>query len=110
MYQASDSPVVSAPFMNYWRPILVFSNGAWNRQNLSVMSETETVKRGVFHKTHHVWQQPLDSWRYWLGGLTASGQLIADPFCGSGTNGVAVKNLGEGLRYLGTDTDEDTRP
>jgi hypothetical protein len=85
VYQASDAPVVSPPFMNYWRPILVFSNGSWDRKNLTVMSDTKTVKRNVCHKSDHLWQQPLDPWRYWLTGLTAPGQLIADPFCGAAT-------------------------
>ena len=93
--------------MNYWRPILVFSNGSWDRKNLTVMSDTKTVKRNVCLKSHHPWQQPLDPWRYWLTGLTAPAQLIADPFCGAATIGLAVKCAGEGRRYLGTDIDED---
>ncbi len=107
VYQASDSPVTIPPFMAYWRPILLFSRGPWDRGGRTTMSDTKTVKRDSPRLRHHHWQQPLEPWRYWLAGLTTPGQVIADPFCGSGTIGVAVKLLGQGRRYLGTDIDED---
>ncbi len=107
VYQASDSPVTIPPFMAYWRPVLFLSNGPWDRGGRTTMSDTKTVKRDSPRLTHHHWQQPLEPWRYWLAGLTTPGQVIADPFCGSATIGVAVKLLGQGRRYLGTDIDED---
>jgi adenine-specific DNA-methyltransferase len=41
----------------------------------------------------------------WLAALTRPGDLVADPFTGVATNGVALKSVG-GRRYLGTERDE----
>jgi site-specific DNA-methyltransferase (adenine-specific) len=69
-----------------------------------VHSDTYTVRPLVAR--YHDWEKPVDPWRYWLASLSRPGELVADPFCGSGTIGVALKQIG-GRRYIGTEIDPD---
>jgi len=84
-----------------WRPVLVFCRG--RQPPLKGVIDTVTV--GPSDQGLHQWQQPLLPWVRWLGDLTRPGQLICDPFAGSATVGVAVKQIGGGRRYIGTEID-----
>ena len=88
-----------------WKPLLVFGKGTIRCKIL--FSDTYTVRQsdGIV-KTHHPWQQPLKPWVHFLKHLSLE-RLIADPFAGSEWLGVAVKLLGEGRKYLGTEIDAD---
>jgi hypothetical protein len=88
-----------------WRPVVVFTKGDLDPKSVLPLSDTYTVGRQ--RKLLHPWQQPLEAWDYWMKSLAAPGSLTADPYCGSGTIGVALKKNGEGRRYLGTDSDLD---
>lgn len=89
-----------------WRPVLVLGQG---RPSISAgFSDVFTVRADMLGKSFHDWQQPLRPWLYWLGRMTAPGSLVADPFAGSATVGVAVRECGGGRRYLGTEIDRRT--
>ena len=68
-------------------------------------------KRGVYtHLTNgqdrhgvHKTEKPVALMRELLADFTSPGQLIADPFCGSGTTGVAAVKLGR--RFIGIEKD-----
>lgn len=62
---------------------------------------------GKSEKTHgkHPTQKPLALLERCLRASNNPGDLIVDPFCGSGTTGVAAANLG--LNFLLNDADED---
>jgi hypothetical protein len=90
------------PFQCCWRPIMVYCNGRLPRMRLQAVSDVQTV--GCSAKQYHDWEQPLPPWIYWLERLTVPGELIVDPYCGSGTIGVALKTIGV-RRYIGTDID-----
>ena len=104
-------------FVPSWRPVLVFSKGG----SLKAMGkhcrvcDTSTMNgvpdmvkvRNEAAGRMHKWQQPLLPWQRWLYAMTLPGQLICDPFCGSGTNAVAVKTLGH-RRFIGTEIDEES--
>ena len=51
----------------------------------------------------HDWEQPLAESEYLVQVLTFEGQLVVDPFMGSGTVGVACKSLKR--RFVGCDMD-----
>jgi DNA modification methylase len=56
--------------------------------------------------TWHPYEQPLAPYVYWLDKLTAPGDVILDPFCGSGTTGVACLRVG--LRtFVGCEIDPE---
>ncbi len=56
-------------------------------------------ERSVFHPT----QKPLDLMRYLVRTYSNEGDIILDPFMGSGTTGAAA--VLEGRRFIGTETD-----
>jgi DNA modification methylase len=92
------------PWQVSWRPVLVFSRGAWNRAQCRPVSDTFSIKGN--EKLHHPQEQPLEAWFYWLSRFTFPGDLVCDPYAGSATSGAAVKMLGEGRQWLGTEIDE----
>jgi DNA modification methylase len=51
----------------------------------------------------HPWQQALEPVRHWIRQVSERGELIVDPFLGSGTTAVAA--IMEGRRFLGCDID-----
>jgi hypothetical protein len=93
-------PWSTRPFSASWSPVFVFCKGKLNRRALPVVKDAFRVKD--FEKRWHQWEQPLAPWKYWLKRLTLPGELIADTFCGGGTIGVAVRDIGQ-RSYLGTD-------
>jgi predicted RNA methylase len=62
---------------------------------------------GEYGKGYHQWQQPVPPFRYWLETLTRPGELVADPFAGAASIGVALKQIGA-RKYLATEVDRDT--
>jgi hypothetical protein len=94
------------PFRNWspgWRPVLAYSRGEGGK--LPLTTDTFTVPPLIKQRggKHHDWEQPLEPWVHWIGRLIPEGSLIADPFCGSGTVGVACQRTGR--RYIGTEID-----
>jgi DNA modification methylase len=55
------------------------------------------VTQADFH--HHPCQKPVELMSYLIDKLTQPGDLILDPFCGSGTTGVACVQTGR--RFIG---------
>lgn len=52
----------------------------------------------------HPTQKPIDMTEYLIGKFSDEGELILDPFMGSGTTGVACKNLNR--NFIGMELDE----
>lgn len=55
-------------------------------------------------KEHHEWQQSLGAARYYIEKLTSAGDVVVDPFLGSGTTAVACKELERS--FIGCDLDQ----
>lgn len=51
----------------------------------------------------HKWQQAIEPVQHWVEMVSEPGETVFDPFCGSGTTGVAA--LESGRRFLGGDID-----
>jgi DNA methylase len=84
-----------------WLPVMVFSKG--RMKTVAKCSDVYTVRSGEGDKRYHDWQQPLPPWMYWLERLVPPGALVADPFAGAATIGVAVQKVGGGRTYLGVE-------
>ena len=80
------------------KPLTVFGRGT-----KKLPAVTNTVLVSETEKTLHPWQQPLGAMRAFVERLSVPGDLVVDPFCGTGTTGVAAVTLGR--RFVGCDVD-----
>jgi len=80
----------SRQIMCAWKPVLWYSkNKAIDHQFVFDLFKTKRIER-VLHK----WEQPIGWFQYYIEKLTEKGNLILDPFMGSGTVMMACQNLG----------------
>jgi ParB-like chromosome segregation protein Spo0J len=84
-----------------WKPILWFVKGTRGDKETFVRD----VTFGQREKDHHPWQQAEVEARYWIEHLSRPGDLVWDPFCGSGTTALAARGLGR--LALTCDTDPE---
>jgi hypothetical protein len=87
----------------WYRPWLLFSAGpyvprAWIKDTL-VAGEGSGEKELI----DHPWQQAVGPVRQLVSMLTEPGELVLDPFVGSGTTAIAT--VSEGRRFVGCDLD-----
>ena len=61
------------------------------------------IKRVLINEGTHPTQKPVELFELFIRLHTKPGDLVVDPFCGSGSSGVAAKKLGRS--WLGCDTD-----
>ena len=54
---------------------------------------------------HHFWGQPLPAWQMLTEQWVTPGMVVADPFVGGGTSGIAALACGA-ARFVGIDSDD----
>lgn len=82
-----------------WRPILMFSKGDWEP-----LRWTKDAWYGEgSEKELHPWQQSLGTFLELVEAHSDPGDLVVDPFLGSGTTAVAA--FRNGRRFVGCDVD-----
>jgi site-specific DNA-methyltransferase (adenine-specific) len=85
------------------RSVLLYSAGPYTpRTWLNDLVYAEG-RGGPEERPLHPWQQALEPVRHWIRQVSEPGELIIDPFCGSGTTAVAA--VTEGRRFIGCDID-----
>ncbi len=67
------------------------------------MFEIPVLCNGMEEKTAHSTQKPEELIRRFIAGTTRTGQLVVDPFAGSGTTAVVAERLGR--RWITGDRD-----
>jgi predicted RNA methylase len=88
--------------INGWKPILYFVKGKLPDDAPWVF---DVIKSPQPEKTDHEWQQNLEAFTELVKRFTHSGMVVCDPFCGTGTTGVAA--LANGCRFVGLDADSE---
>jgi ParB family chromosome partitioning protein len=105
VYHMGDTKanVSAAKVATSWKPLLVFTR--YDAENLRfVCSDYFSGARGNsdgVEKTLHHWQQSLDGFTEIVQRFTEPGDLVVDPFLGSGTTALACLQLGR--RFVGCD-------
>jgi len=82
-----------------WKPIMVFCKPPYQP---SIWMEDVIHGEGP-EKDHHDWQQSTSEAIRLIESFSVPGDLVVDPFIGSGTNGVAALSLGRD--FIGCDKD-----
>ena len=80
-----------------------------NRDSLNLNKEKlthiPTIIKAPLKKEHHGAENPVDLLSTLISGLSNKDGIILDPFMGSGSTGVACKNLNR--KFIGIDLDEE---
>ena len=71
-----------------WKPLLVFRNGG---EPMEIPCDQYDYKAP--DKEHHHWEQGIDCYYWQIENFTQCGDLVCDPFAGSGTTAVAARQL-----------------
>jgi hypothetical protein len=86
---------------SYGKPLLLFSKGKYDP--IPDHWFKDLVDGDGMNKDNRPHQQGVSQSRHLIETLTREGDLVADPFLGSGTNALAAKSLGR--RFTGADID-----
>ena len=85
---------------NHWSPILVYGNRKIGVDVYETMfGKTVNENNGIEHPS----PKPIELYKWILEVVTNPGDLILDPFMGSGTTGVACVQTGR--RFIGIEID-----
>ena len=96
-----DPPVLwHRRVMNAWKPVLIFTKG---KPECDLFSDA--IRLGTpGAKEAHPWAQPGSEAERFVEAFSSPGDLVVDPFCGSGTTIIAAEALGR--RALGCEISE----
>lgn len=85
------------------RSVLLYSAGPYQPRKWIHDAAWAEGRGGPSERPLHPWQQALEPVRHWVRQVSEPGELVVDPFLGSGTTAVAC--LLEGRRFVGCDID-----
>jgi site-specific DNA-methyltransferase (adenine-specific) len=100
--QNANAVVYARHVMAMWKPILVYAKPPVERPPKAFCD----MVSGKRQKRYHPWEQSIHEALHLLCRFTRPGDLVVDPFAGSGTIPLAAKLLG--LRYMGFEIDPAT--
>ena len=82
-----------------WKPLLWFVRRSYTGPIVFDVFKSERAE-----KEDHEWQQSVSGMRQIVSRFVQPGQVVCDPFVGSGTTGIAALEV-SGVRFIGIDTD-----
>jgi site-specific DNA-methyltransferase (adenine-specific) len=103
LYGTADSRTYDRPrrVFDTWKPVVVYHKRGW-ADDVPVFSD-RLVSNGLPAARHHRWEQNVEATITLVRYFSAPGDLVCDPFLGSGTTGVAA--LAEARHFIGADID-----
>ena len=85
-----------------WRPVAMFSAGPYEAR-IPIVDALWAEGTGAKGLSDHPWQQAAEPFERLVEMATESGELVVDPFLGSGTTATACVTTGR--RIIGVDAD-----
>ncbi len=118
-YPNNKSPQSQQGFKHTWEPVFLYRrDGAdrkitvggdeWGKDLTDFDCHVAAVPQSNFkdeNMKQHPAQKPVSVMRWIVNALTIPGELVCDPFCGSGTTGIAAVQLGR--RFHGIEKHAD---
>jgi ParB-like chromosome segregation protein Spo0J len=90
-----------------WTPVLAFSKGPFEKRANTAPLDFLSTSCGRTGKTsYHRWQQEGEPAHYWLERMTLPGDVILEPFSGSGQFALEASQVG-GRRVIACDIDPE---
>jgi len=84
-----------------WKPIIIFGNKDYKGKIFGDVFSSDRSEKEL-----HEWQQSISGMEAIIKQFCLPGQSILDPFCGTGTTGIAA--LKHGCRFVGIELDPQT--
>jgi methylase of polypeptide subunit release factors len=103
VYPSSPATLYRYRIKSLWKPVLVFSKTQYAPAEKSEWFIDRLEGEGRT-KENHDWEQGLGEAHSLIEYFTFPGDLVVDPFLGSGTNGLAAVRLRR--KFIGCDIDE----
>jgi adenine-specific DNA-methyltransferase len=85
-----------------WKPIVIYQNPPLKKNSMGFYD----VIRSEMQKNEHPWQQSLDDVLFILRRFAKPGDLLVEPFCGSGTTISGAKQCG--CRWIACENNPET--
>lgn len=101
-HEGATQIVNGSNMMCRWKPVLVYQNGKKRMQ--SVVQDYFISRQR--EKSGHDWQQSKSGVSYLIEHFTAPGDLIVEPFAGSGTTVIAAREMNRNI--IAAEIDETT--
>lgn len=98
----SNDKILRYHLFSAWRPVLLFKKPG-EKVDMPWIPDAMRCTRS---KAHHPWEQGIEPAMNLVNAYTVKGELVLDPFVGSGTSLLAAKRLKR--LYVGFDVDEAT--
>lgn len=103
LYHVGNTRIVNnVNVMCRWKPILIFQKGR-SRFKQTIQDYIGFDRK---EKAHHDWQQGLPAIQKFIEHFTNPGDVVCDPFSGSGTVALACKNTGRS--FIGSEIDTES--
>ena len=96
--EAAQSRTVYGSF-NHWTPVVIYGRPHFRVDSIKLNSNVHKSPRDIGHPS----PKPVAFMMWMIENFTQPGNLILDPFCGSGTTGVAC--IQTGRRFIGIEID-----
>lgn len=97
------APGTGGLFRSSWDPILIVSRGTADAVDKSAVRNT--IEAAYPRPKRHPYEKPAKLFEYIFPRVCKPGDLVVDPFAGSGVSGEVAGRLG--LSWLGCDIDPD---
>lgn len=98
----SNTKIVRWHLFDAWRPIILLKKPGEHPDMPWIPDAMRTTRS----KSHHDWEQGIEPALKLIEAYTVKGEIVLDPFVGSGTSLLAAKRLKRA--YVGFDVDEHT--
>jgi site-specific DNA-methyltransferase (adenine-specific) len=99
----SSSRILARQVLQLWKPWVAFSNGKWPSGRIDW--HVDLLNGSARHKSTYRWEQDPGPAHLLVDCLSSPGDLVVDPFAGTGAYGTVAQDLNR--RFVGVELDAE---